>query len=278
MLLEIKDIHVHYGKIEALKGISVEVNEGEIVTLIGANGAGKTTTLKTISGLRGLSSGSIHFDGKDISKMPGHKRVMAGLGQAPEGRGVFPGMTVHDNLLMGAYTRSGDFGADLKEVYELFPRLAERRTQMGGTMSGGEQQMLAIGRALMAKPKVLLLDEPSMGLAPLMVQQIFSIIEEINRRGTTVLLVEQNAQQALKLAHRAYVLETGAVVKSAPAVDLLNDPDVQAAYLGGGLAHEVPVERSGTTAEQAAPAEGEAVGSDAPEGDASGGGVPREQV
>ncbi|WP_326821543.1 ABC transporter ATP-binding protein [Streptosporangium sp. NBC_01756] len=274
MLLEIKDIRVHYGKIEALKGISVEVNEGEIVTLIGANGAGKTTTLKTISGLRGLTSGSVVFDGKDISKMPGHKRVMAGLGQAPEGRGVFPGMTVHDNLLMGAYTRSGDFGADLKEVYELFPRLAERRTQMGGTMSGGEQQMLAIGRALMAKPKVLLLDEPSMGLAPLMVQQIFDIIEEINRRGTTVLLVEQNAQQALKLAHRAYVLETGKVVKSAPAADLLNDPDVQAAYLGGGLAHDAPpVERPDTTPERDAPAE-----SGAPEGDGPEGAAPREQA
>ncbi|MET9067836.1 ABC transporter ATP-binding protein [Streptosporangium sandarakinum] len=242
MLLEVKDIHVHYGKIEALKGISVEVNEGEIVTLIGANGAGKTTTLKTISGLRGLTSGSIVFDGKDISRMPGHKRVVAGLGQAPEGRGVFPGMTVHDNLLMGAYTRSGNFSAELAEAYELFPRLAERRDQAAGTMSGGEQQMLAIGRALMAKPKVLLLDEPSMGLAPLMVQQIFSIIEEINRRGTTVLLVEQNAQQALKLAHRAYVLETGKVVKSAPAADLLNDPDVQAAYLGGGLGHDAPEE------------------------------------
>ncbi|GAA3033062.1 ABC transporter ATP-binding protein [Streptosporangium longisporum] len=235
MLLEVKDIRVHYGKIEALKGISVEVNQGEIVTLIGANGAGKTTTLKTISGLRGLSSGSVIFDGQDISKMPGHKRVIAGLGQAPEGRGVFPGMTVYDNLLMGAYTRSGDLSADLDEVFELFPRLAERRTQMGGTMSGGEQQMLAIGRALMAKPKVLLLDEPSMGLAPLMVQQIFSIIEEINRRGTTVLLVEQNAQQALKLAHRAYVLETGTVVKSADADQLLNDPAVQAAYLGGSV-------------------------------------------
>jgi branched-chain amino acid transport system ATP-binding protein len=242
MLLEIKDIHVHYGKIAALKGISVEVNEGEIVTLIGANGAGKTTTLKTISGLRGLTSGSIVFDGQDISKMPGHKRVMAGLGQAPEGRGIFPGMTVHDNLLMGAYTRSGDFGAELAEAYELFPRLAERRNQAAGTMSGGEQQMLAIGRALMAKPKVLLLDEPSMGLAPLLVQQIFDIIEEINRRGVTVLLVEQNAQQALKLAHRAYVLETGRVVKSAPAAQLLDDPDVQAAYLGGGLGHDAPAE------------------------------------
>jgi len=250
MLLEVKNIRVHYGKIEALKGISVEVNEGEIVTLIGANGAGKTTTLKTISGLRGLTSGSIVFDGKDISKMPGHQRVIAGLGQSPEGRGVFPGMTVHDNLLMGAYTRSGDFSADLAEVYELFPRLAERRNQMGGTMSGGEQQMLAIGRALMAKPKVLLLDEPSMGLAPLLVQQIFEIIEEINRRGTTVLLVEQNAQQALKLAHRAYVLETGKVVKSAPADELLNDPAVQAAYLGSGA--EIDLEAQART--QNAPA------------------------
>ncbi|MET8051329.1 ABC transporter ATP-binding protein [Streptosporangium sp. NPDC005286] len=255
MLLEVKDIHVHYGKIEALKGISVEVNEGEIVTLIGANGAGKTTTLKTISGLRPLSSGSVVFNGEDISKMPGHKRVIAGLGQAPEGRGVFPGMTVQDNLLMGAYTRSGDFSADLDEVYELFPRLKERRTQMGGTMSGGEQQMLAIGRALMAKPKLLLLDEPSMGLAPLIVQQIFSIIEEINRRGTTVLLVEQNAQQALKLAHRAYVLETGQVVKSAPAEELLNDPAVQAAYLGGGAAHDLVEEAAGAPGSASAPEE-----------------------
>ncbi|MFI6450612.1 ABC transporter ATP-binding protein [Streptosporangium amethystogenes] len=255
MLLEVKDIHVHYGKIEALKGISVEVNEGEIVTLIGANGAGKTTTLKTISGLRPLSSGSITFDGNDISKMPGHQRVVAGLGQAPEGRGVFPGMTVQDNLLMGAYTRSGDFSTDLDEVYELFPRLKERRTQMGGTMSGGEQQMLAIGRALMAKPKLLLLDEPSMGLAPLIVQQIFSIIEEINRRGTTVLLVEQNAQQALKLAHRAYVLETGQVVKSAPADELLNDPAVQAAYLGGGAAHDLVEEAAGAPGSASAPEE-----------------------
>ncbi|WP_326638460.1 ABC transporter ATP-binding protein [Streptosporangium sp. NBC_01755] len=255
MLLEVKDIHVHYGKIEALKGISVEVNEGEIVTLIGANGAGKTTTLKTISGLRPLSSGGITFDGNDISKMPGHKRVVAGLGQAPEGRGVFPGMTVQDNLLMGAYTRSGDFSTDLDEVYELFPRLKERRTQMGGTMSGGEQQMLAIGRALMAKPKLLLLDEPSMGLAPLIVQQIFSIIEEINRRGTTVLLVEQNAQQALKLAHRAYVLETGKVVKSAPADELLNDPAVQAAYLGGGVSQDLVEEGAGAPAAASAPEE-----------------------
>ncbi|MEV3919419.1 ABC transporter ATP-binding protein [Actinomadura coerulea] len=235
MLLEISDIHVHYGKIAALKGITAEVGQGEIVTLIGANGAGKTTTLKTISGLRGLSSGAIRFDGVDISRMPGHKRVLVGIGQAPEGRGIFPGMTVEENLLMGAYARKDDPAKELAEAFELFPRLAERRKQLGGTMSGGEQQMLAIGRALMAKPKVLLLDEPSMGLAPMLVQQIFSIIQEINRRGTTVLLVEQNAQQALQIAHRAYVLETGRVVKSAAASDLLDDPEVRAAYLGGEL-------------------------------------------
>ncbi|WP_367137076.1 ABC transporter ATP-binding protein [Saccharothrix sp. HUAS TT1] len=233
MLLELKDIHVHYGKIAAIKGISLEVAEGEIVSLIGANGAGKTTTLKTISGLRPLTSGQVLFDGQDISKMPGHKRVMAGIGQSPEGRGVFPGMTVQENLLMGAYTRKDALDADLAEVYELFPRLAERKSQFGGTMSGGEQQMVAIGRALMTKPKVLLLDEPSMGLAPMLIAQIFEIIKEINKRGTTVLLVEQNAQQALKLSHRAYVLETGRVVKSAPGPELLDDPQVRAAYLGG---------------------------------------------
>jgi branched-chain amino acid transport system ATP-binding protein len=235
VLLEVSDVAVHYGKIAALKDITLSVDEGEIVALIGANGAGKTTTLKTISGLRPLSSGSVVFEGRDISRMPGHKRVTAGIGQAPEGRGVFPGMTVQENLLMGSYTRKGSMTADLDEVYELFPRLAERKTQFGGTMSGGEQQMIAIGRALMAKPRVLLLDEPSMGLAPILVQQIFDIIREINNRGTTVLLVEQNAQQALQLAHRAYVLETGRVVKSAPASDLLDDPEVRAAYLGGDL-------------------------------------------
>jgi branched-chain amino acid transport system ATP-binding protein len=234
MLLELEDVHVHYGKIEALRGISITVDEGEIVTLIGANGAGKSTTLKTISGLRGVSRGRLRFGGQVITKMPGHKRVLAGIGQAPEGRGIFPGMTVEENLYMGAYARKGDLSGELAEVYELFPRLAERKRQAGGTMSGGEQQMLAIGRALMAKPKVLLLDEPSMGLAPMLVKQIFSIIEEINRRGTTVLLVEQNAQQALQIGHRAYVLETGRIVKSAPARDLLDDPDVKAAYLGGG--------------------------------------------
>ncbi|KOX22773.1 amino acid ABC transporter ATPase [Saccharothrix sp. NRRL B-16348] len=233
MLLELKDIHVHYGKIAAIKGISLQVEDGEIVSLIGANGAGKTTTLKTISGLRPLTSGQVLFNGQDISKMPGHKRVVAGIGQSPEGRGVFPGMTVQENLLMGAFTRKDALDADLAEVYELFPRLAERKSQFGGTMSGGEQQMIAIGRALMTKPKVLLLDEPSMGLAPMLIAQIFEIIKEINKRGTTVLLVEQNAQQALKLSHRAYVLETGRVVKSAPGPELLDDPQVRAAYLGG---------------------------------------------
>jgi branched-chain amino acid transport system ATP-binding protein len=235
MLLELDDVHVYYGKIAALRGITVDVDEGEIVTLIGANGAGKSTTLKTISGLRPVSRGKVRFAGEDITKLAGHKRVLAGIGQAPEGRGIFPGMTVEDNIYMGAYARKGDLSKEIAEVYELFPRLAERKRQFGGTMSGGEQQMLAIGRALMAKPKVLLLDEPSMGLAPMLVQQIFSIIVEINRRGTTVLLVEQNAQQALQIAHRAYVLETGEIVKSAPAHDLLDDPQVKAAYLGGDL-------------------------------------------
>jgi branched-chain amino acid transport system ATP-binding protein len=235
VLLEVTDVAVHYGKIAALKDVTLEVEEGEIVALIGANGAGKTTTLKTISGLRPLSHGSVKFEGKDISRMPGHKRVTAGIGQAPEGRGVFPGMTVQENLLMGSYARKGKVTDELDEVYGLFPRLAERKTQYGGTMSGGEQQMIAIGRALMAKPRVLLLDEPSMGLAPILVQQIFDIIKEINERGTTVLLVEQNAQQALQLAHRAYVLETGRVVKSAEASLLLDDPQVRAAYLGGDL-------------------------------------------
>jgi branched-chain amino acid transport system ATP-binding protein len=242
MLLELDDIHVYYGKIAALRGISVQVDDGEIVTLIGANGAGKSTTLKTISGLRPVSRGQIRFAGDVITKLPGHKRVLAGIGQAPEGRGIFPGMTVEDNLYMGAYARKGDLSREIAEVYELFPRLAERKRQFGGTMSGGEQQMLAIGRALMAKPKVLLLDEPSMGLAPMLVQQIFSIIEEINRRGTTVLLVEQNAQQALQIAHRAYVLETGQIVKSAPAGELLDDPQVKAAYLGGDVG-DLPEDR-----------------------------------
>jgi branched-chain amino acid transport system ATP-binding protein len=240
MLLELDEIYVHYGKIEAISGISLEVNEGEIVTLIGANGAGKSTTLKTISGLRTVSRGEIRFNGQVITRMPGYKRVLAGIGQAPEGRGIFPGMTVAENLHMGAYARMDDSSNELAEAYDLFPRLKERKRQAGGTLSGGEQQMLAIGRALMTKPKVLLLDEPSMGLAPMLVNQIFEIIEEINRRGTTILLVEQNAQQALRIAHRAYVIETGRIVKSAPAADLLNDPEVKAAYLGGDLGPGAP--------------------------------------
>jgi branched-chain amino acid transport system ATP-binding protein len=237
MRLEIKDLHVHYGKIEAIKGISVTVNEGEIVTLIGANGAGKTTMLKTISGLRPVSSGQIIFNGEDISKMPAHKRADLGLSQAPEGRGIFVGMSVLENLEMGKYNRKdrkSEMNEDLEKVFHLFPRLKERISQVGGTLSGGEQQMLAIGRALMARPKVLLLDEPSMGLAPLMIANIFNIITEINKTGTTILLVEQNAQQALQRAHRAYVLEVGHVVKEAKASDLLNDPAVRAAYLGTG--------------------------------------------
>jgi branched-chain amino acid transport system ATP-binding protein len=241
MRLEIKDLHVHYGKIEAIKGISVIVNEGEIVTLIGANGAGKTTTLKTISGLRPVSSGSIVFDGKEISKLPAHDRVRLGISQAPEGRGIFPGMTVLENLEMGKYhlkMKSSEINEDLEKIYSLFPRLKERASQAGGTLSGGEQQMLAIGRALMARPKVLLLDEPSMGLAPQMIANIFRIITEINKQGVTILLVEQNAQQALSRAHRAYVLETGSITKEANAKDLLNDPHVKSAYLGTG-AHEI---------------------------------------
>ena len=237
MHLEIKDLRVHYGKIEAIKGISFHVNQGEIVTLIGANGAGKTTTLKTISGIRGVSSGSIIFDGKDISKMPAHERVNLGISQAPEGRGIFPGMTVLENLEMGKFhrkNRKNEMDEDLDMVYELFPRLKERAFQDGGTLSGGEQQMLAIGRALMARPKLLLLDEPSMGLAPQMIANIFRIITEINKTGVTILLVEQNAQQALQRADRAYILETGNIVKEAKASDLLNDPAVREAYLGTG--------------------------------------------
>lgn len=237
MRLEIRDLHVHYDKIEAIKGISIVVNEGEIVTLIGANGAGKTTTLKTISGLRKVSSGAILFDGQDISKVPAHERVDLGISQAPEGRGIFPGMTVLENLEMGKFhrkNRKAEMNEDLDNIYALFPRLKERSSQAGGTLSGGEQQMLAIGRALMSRPKVLLLDEPSMGLAPQMIANIFRIITQINKQGVTILLVEQNAQQALTHAHRAYVLETGLVTKEANAKDLLNDPYVKAAYLGTG--------------------------------------------
>ena len=238
MHLEIKDLQVFYGKIEAIKGISFHVDQGEIVTLIGANGAGKTTTLKTISGLRPVTSGQILFDGQDISKIQAHSRTAMGISMAPEGRGIFPGMTVLENLEIGKYfrkDRKNEMAEDIAEVYELFPRLKERASQAGGTLSGGEQQMLAIGRALMSRPKVLLLDEPSMGLAPMMIQNIFNIITRINKElGTTILLVEQNAQQALQRANRAYVLETGKIVKEAVAKDLLNDPDVKAAYLGTG--------------------------------------------
>jgi branched-chain amino acid transport system ATP-binding protein len=237
MLLEVTDLRVAYGKIEALKGISFTVEEGEIVTLVGANGAGKTTTMRTISGLRTVIGGSIKFDGQDITSMPSHQRVRLGICQSPEGRGIFPGMTVRENLDMGTYTRSDHKSAakndDMERVMHLFPRLRERITQLGGTLSGGEQQMLAIGRALMSRPRLLLLDEPSMGLAPKLIAQIFSIITEINQQGTTVLLVEQNASQALRRAHRAYVLETGNVVKTGRGADLLDDPAVRAAYLGG---------------------------------------------
>jgi len=237
MRLEIKDLRVHYGKIEAIKGVSVVVNQGEIVTLIGANGAGKTTILKTISGLRPVSGGDITFDGASINKIPAHERVDLGISQVPEGRGIFPGMTVLENLEMGKFNRKdrkAEMDEDLDRVYTLFPRLKERATQAGGTLSGGEQQMLAMGRALMARPKVLLLDEPSMGLAPQMIANIFRIITEINKQGVTILLVEQNAQQALQRADRAYILETGNVTKEAAAADLLNDPAVREAYLGTG--------------------------------------------
>ena len=227
---------VAYGRIEALHGISLSVEDGELVTLIGANGAGKTTTMRAISGIRPLSRGSIVFDGQDITRLRAYKRVLAGIVQAPEGRGVFPGMTVQENLDMGHYGRKFESKAAYQEtldrVFEFFPRVLERRTQVGGTLSGGEQQMVAIGRALMARPRVLLLDEPSMGLAPMVIQQIFKIISEINAQGTTILLVEQNAQQALSRSHRAYILETGEVVKSGPGKELLADPAIKEAYLG----------------------------------------------
>ncbi|MFC6020213.1 ABC transporter ATP-binding protein [Plantactinospora solaniradicis] len=234
MLLEIEDVSLLYGRIQALHGISLTVNEGEIVALIGANGAGKSTTMRAVSGIRPVASGRISFAGQDITKMRADLRVRLGLCQAPEGRGIFPGMSVLENLDMGAYTRRDRAGvaADLARVLELFPRLAERAKQPGGTLSGGEQQMLAVGRALMSRPKLLLLDEPSMGLAPMLIQQIFSIITEINQQGTTVLLVEQNAQQALARAHRAYVLETGRIVKAGTGAELLHDPAVKEAYLG----------------------------------------------
>ena len=234
MLLELQDITLLYGRIQALHGISLTVGEGEIVALIGANGAGKSTTMRAISGLRPVAEGSIRFEGQDITKLRADLRVVRGVSQSPEGRGIFPGMTVRENLEMGAYTRRNraEINQDMERAFSLFPRLREREKQVGGTLSGGEQQMLAVGRALMSRPKLLLLDEPSMGLAPMLIQQIFDIVVEINQQGTTVLLVEQNAQQALSRAHRAYVLETGRIVKSGTGTELLHDPAVQDAYLG----------------------------------------------
>ena len=236
VLLEARDIVVHYGRIKALHGVSLVVRKGELVTLLGSNGAGKTTIMRAISGLRPLTSGSVWFEGDDISRMKAHRRVTEGLIQAPEGRGVFPGMSVVENLEMGCYGRKFPSKAEHKErldwVLETFPRLAERRSQVGGTLSGGKQQMLAIGRALMARPEVLLLDEPSMGLAPMVISQIFKIIADINAQGTTVLLVEQNAQQALTRSDRAYILETGEITREGKARELLEDDSIRAAYLG----------------------------------------------
>jgi branched-chain amino acid transport system ATP-binding protein len=231
-LLELQDVRVKYGAVEALKGISLEVGEGEIVTLLGANGAGKTTTLRSISGLLRPSHGHILFDGRPVDTLPAHEIVGIGIGHVPEGRRVFPRMSVMENLEMGAYQRKGGAKDVLARVFALFPVLEERKSQDGGTLSGGEQQMLAIGRALMSRPRLLLLDEPSMGLAPLFVAKIFEIISEINTDGTTVLLVEQNAAQALKLASRGYVLETGSIVMSDAADTLLSDDRVRKAYLG----------------------------------------------
>jgi branched-chain amino acid transport system ATP-binding protein len=232
-VLEVEDIHVFYGSIEALKGISLTVNEGEIVTLIGSNGAGKSTTLRAISGLNQPKTGKIRFRGREIHELLGYQVAELGIAQAPEGRRIFSRMTVLENLEMGAFTRNDkQIRADIDRVYELFPRLKEREKQKGGTMSGGEQQMLAIGRALMANPKLLLLDEPSLGLAPVIVDKIYEIIREINQRGVTILLVEQNANYALDVSHRGYVLETGTVALSNDSEALRNDEAVQRAYLG----------------------------------------------
>lgn len=235
VLLEVSDLTVHYGAIQALRGISFEVAQGEIITLIGSNGAGKTTTLHAISNIIKKTRGTVRFEGVDISTLPPDRIVASRLIQVPEGRRIFANLTVGDNLEMGAYTRrdKGGIKQDLAMVYGLFPRLKERIRQAAGTLSGGEQQMLAMGRALMASPRLLLLDEPSMGLAPILVDEIFAIIRRINEAGTTILLVEQNAFKALGLAVRAYILETGQVIKSGPAQDLMGDPTVKAAYLGG---------------------------------------------
>jgi branched-chain amino acid transport system ATP-binding protein len=233
-LLEVNEIHVHYGGIEALRGVSLSVDEGEVVTLIGSNGAGKSTTLRAITGLTPASSGSVVIDGEDVTRVPAHEIVDRGIALSPEGRHCFPRMTVRENLDLGAYRRRKDTGVadDLERVFALFPRLKEREKQKAGTMSGGEQQMLAMGRALMAKPKVLLLDEPSMGIAPLLVQRIYETIAEINRGGMAILLVEQNANYALDISTRGYVLETGRVVLAGESDKLRTDPEVQRAYLG----------------------------------------------
>ncbi len=233
VLLRLDNVHTYYGHIHALQGVSLDVRRGEIVTLIGANGAGKTTTLKTISGLHHPREGTVTFDGKDISKTPAHELVRAGIGHSPEGRRIFSRLTILENLKMGAFTRpKNEIDGDIEHVFELFPRLRERTSQRGGSLSGGEQQMLAIGRAMMARPRVLLLDEPSLGLSPILVQQIFAIIQEINAAGTTVLLVEQNALQALIVANRGYVLQTGRVVLSGPSAEMRENEMVRKAYLG----------------------------------------------
>ncbi len=231
-MLEVKDLCVNYGAVQALNGISLTVNDGEIVSLIGANGAGKTTTLRTITGLEKAASGSIVFDGHDLIKTTPSKIITLKLAHVPEGRHIFPQMTVAENLEMGAYADKTAMAKTMAEVYTRFPRLSERRRQLAGTLSGGEQQMLAVGRALMAKPKMILMDEPSMGLSPLLVQEIFDIIQEVNKAGITVLLVEQNAKMALSISDRAYVLETGTIRISGDAASLLNDPRVKKAYLG----------------------------------------------
>jgi branched-chain amino acid transport system ATP-binding protein len=233
-LLEIDDIHTYYGNIEALKGVSLTVEQGECVTLIGSNGAGKSTTLRSVSGLTAPRTGEIRFEGEDISQLPPQEIVRLGICQSPEGRKCFARMTVRENLELGAYLRkdSSNFGADLKQIFELFPRLDERQRQKAGTMSGGEQQMLAIGRAMMGRPKLLLLDEPSMGISPILTERIYETIAEINQQGTTILLVEQNANFALDVSQRGYVLETGKVVMSNASESLRTDPEVQKAYLG----------------------------------------------
>lgn len=234
-LLEVKNLEVYYGVIQAIKGISFEVNEGEIVTLIGSNGAGKTTTMQSIMGLIPAKHGEIIYDGVPINKVPSHKIVQMGMTQVPEGRRVFQELTVFDNLLMGAYTKKDNkkVKEDIESVYDRFPRLKERKNQIAGTLSGGEQQMLAMGRALMSHPRLLMLDEPSMGLSPLLVDQVFSIIKDIHKEGTTILLVEQNAGKALAIADRAYVLETGNITMTGEAGTLLNDDRIKKAYLGG---------------------------------------------